>query len=551
MSYKIYLSDNSKYVVSNDYNLTLFHKDNMSDIIHVNVKDYDNKTYRDYRLCDFVGGKYNKLSFFTEKIQDSKALDRVRFKYVEDVEVGDMVMGMDFTPRTVQKLHTGFEDMYEICVGWFRRFRVNKSHLLELVNEEGEHKTVPMLIYLANKKDYDNWYIARIHKDGKRDLYKTRVHSKDYERYYGFELDQDNLFLDAYGYLHHNSGKSVVQHSIIAHASRYPDKIQMVGIDIKMVEFSLIRGVKGINAVALEHSGAAEMIEAMYNIMQERYAFMATEKVNNVYNLKEGKIVDYYEVFGQKFQFDEIIEVWNDFDESHPNYEELKKPYPNLRYPRIMTMATLYEEMQKDKNDFRNPQLNIVKGYNTYIDKDSIKKTQGEFKIKAIILLIDELNQLMNVQNYKIISKAKTYMEQISGLGRAAGVHMIMAMQQLNRDSMSSYIDTNTQARIVLGTFKSFASEQILGRDVSEMSKAHPGRGFYNSGNNITEFQSYLTIAKEAWNFDDNRLDSYTNPYFLEHMELQKQEVDKSGFVDQHPLDQEHNKKQYNINLRF
>lgn len=55
-------------------------------------------------------------------------------KKVEDVKVGDLVMGDDSTPRTVLKLHHGYDDMYKIIPHKGEPFIVNKGHELALIH---------------------------------------------------------------------------------------------------------------------------------------------------------------------------------------------------------------------------------------------------------------------------------------------------------------------------------------------------------------------------------------------------------------------------------
>lgn len=52
---------------------------------------------------------------------------------VEDVQVGDLLMGPDSTPRRVLELHRGVDDMVEICPVKGEPWIVNKRHILSLV----------------------------------------------------------------------------------------------------------------------------------------------------------------------------------------------------------------------------------------------------------------------------------------------------------------------------------------------------------------------------------------------------------------------------------
>jgi hypothetical protein len=54
------------------------------------------------------------------------------FKQVEDVVVGDQLMGIDSTPRTVLELKRGVEQMYKIHQTKGISYRVNESHILSL-----------------------------------------------------------------------------------------------------------------------------------------------------------------------------------------------------------------------------------------------------------------------------------------------------------------------------------------------------------------------------------------------------------------------------------
>lgn len=70
-------------------------------------------------------------------------------KNVEDVQVGDFLMGPDGTSREVLKLVRGREDMYEIVPNLGDSFVVNKNHMLHLHTTVNGLKTVDITV-----KDY-------------------------------------------------------------------------------------------------------------------------------------------------------------------------------------------------------------------------------------------------------------------------------------------------------------------------------------------------------------------------------------------------------------
>lgn len=111
---------------------------------------------------------------------------------------------------------------------------------------------------------------------------------------------------------------------------------------------------------------------------------------NNVYKIKD-KEVDYYMYAGKKYQFDEMFELMVDLDQNDRNYSKMKAIYQDGRQPMIITIKQIYEGMQEGTWDGRHPQMPVVKGINSYIDKNSIRKTTGIFVPKILLFLADEL----------------------------------------------------------------------------------------------------------------------------------------------------------------
>lgn len=88
-----------------------------------------------------------------------------------------------------------------------------------------------------------------------------------------------------------------------------------------------------------------------------------------------------------------MFELKVDLDKEDRNYSKLKAIYPDERQPIILTIRAIYDGMHEGKWDGKNPQLPEVKGFNSYIDKDTIRKTSGIFKPKCLLFLADELNE--------------------------------------------------------------------------------------------------------------------------------------------------------------
>lgn len=61
-------------------------------------------------------------------------------KNVEDVVVGDLLMGPDSTPRTVSKLHRGYDEMYEVVQNAAMNYVCNSQHIVSLRRNKGWDK---------------------------------------------------------------------------------------------------------------------------------------------------------------------------------------------------------------------------------------------------------------------------------------------------------------------------------------------------------------------------------------------------------------------------
>ena len=107
--------------------------DSVSDKILSEIQDFLNKTdkYKYYNFLHRRGymfyGPHGCHSKGTEVIMYDGS-----FKKVEDVKVGDLLMGPDSRPRTVLELRSGIDEMFEVNPTKGEPFIVNKNHILHL-----------------------------------------------------------------------------------------------------------------------------------------------------------------------------------------------------------------------------------------------------------------------------------------------------------------------------------------------------------------------------------------------------------------------------------
>lgn len=118
---------------------------------------------------------------------------------VEDIAVGDAVMGSDGRARKVLELAAGTEAMYRITPTEGTPFLVNRSHKLRLLARDGLCSTVMLRDYLYEIEGVGGSLI----RNGAATTFQVR--SEGVGPYHGFVLDGDHLYLDAQGFEHHNT----------------------------------------------------------------------------------------------------------------------------------------------------------------------------------------------------------------------------------------------------------------------------------------------------------------------------------------------------------
>ena len=157
--YKINLSDKSFIIADDDYKLTLF---SIFRKKRITVKEYmSTNKYKKYYLVDIINNKKIKLTFTIEETNLDFPIGS-RIKYSNDIVVGDLIQGPDGKPRTVNELHTGEDDMYEINVN-NKTYTVNGGHILSLVDKEtNEHLEIPVNIYMHMNDEFKSHYVMEV-----------------------------------------------------------------------------------------------------------------------------------------------------------------------------------------------------------------------------------------------------------------------------------------------------------------------------------------------------------------------------------------------------
>lgn len=120
--------------------------------------------------------------------------------------------------------------------------------------------------------------------------------------------------------------------------------------------------------------------------------------------------------------------------------------------------------------------------------KRSYMEFQNPSTMKQIFVCIDELSFLL-LENKKEVEE---YISKIGMLGRAAGIHLILATQHPDRKTITGTIQANIPTVIGLTTRKAVDSRMIIGDD--SLTKLHGnGEAILVDGLNVIQFQgSYI-----------------------------------------------------------
>lgn len=129
----------------------------------------------------YLGGLYpNELVILAARAGQGKCLAKgtrvIMFdgtmKKVEDIKVGDLVMGVDSKPRTVLSLSHGFDNMYKVSQNRGIDYIVNSNHILSLKKSYNDYAGMHGEVTNISIKEYTS-----LGKRRKRDLkgYKVAV----------------------------------------------------------------------------------------------------------------------------------------------------------------------------------------------------------------------------------------------------------------------------------------------------------------------------------------------------------------------------------------
>lgn len=145
------------------------------------------------------------------------ALHRGGWKRVQDVAVGDYLMGPDRLPRRVLSLARGRESMRRLTLPDGTTHDVNASHILPVTMPDRRRDLPPITLTVRQIETMSPCARAKLrmireHGHGVRELCQFAIEKLPEGNYYGFALDGDHLYLTTDGTVHHNTGKTMKAH---------------------------------------------------------------------------------------------------------------------------------------------------------------------------------------------------------------------------------------------------------------------------------------------------------------------------------------------------
>lgn len=132
------------------------------------------------------------------------------FKPVQDIQENDILMGEDNeSPREVTHLITGQERLYEFTYTNGKSHVFNESHILCIMDEKGFRSTITVRGFLNWKQKKQRRYTCyRWTENGNEPVAIKSIKSKGKGDYYGFELQNNHMFLGENDHVLHNTGKT-------------------------------------------------------------------------------------------------------------------------------------------------------------------------------------------------------------------------------------------------------------------------------------------------------------------------------------------------------
>ena len=161
--------------------------------------------------------------------------------------------------------------------------------------------------------------------------------------------------------------------------------------------------------------------------------------------------------------------------------------------------------------------------------------TKHKLKMPYIVVVVDEMSDLMLVAGKEI----ENYIQKLSQMARAAGIHIIMATQRPSVDVITGTIKANFPTRLSFQVSSKIDSRTILGEQGAEQLLGKGDMLYMSSANKITRIHGPYISEKEIEKIT-SVLRAQGNPDYIEEITLNNKSED-SELVDDGQIDELYN----------
>jgi DNA segregation ATPase FtsK/SpoIIIE, S-DNA-T family len=152
------------------------------------------------------------------------------------------------------------------------------------------------------------------------------------------------------------------------------------------------------------------------------------------------------------------------------------------------------------------------------MSKEGVRNIDGynakhKLKMPYIVVVVDEMSDLMLVAGKEI----ENYIQKLSQMARAAGIHIIMATQRPSVDVITGTIKANFPTRISFRVSSKIDSRTILGEQGAEQLLGNGDMLFMSSANRIVRIHGPYVSEKEIEKIT-NILRAQGEPDFIEEI---------------------------------
>jgi len=140
-----------------------------------------------------------------------------------------------------------------------------------------------------------------------------------------------------------------------------------------------------------------------------------------------------------------------------------------------------------------------------------------KLKMPYIVVVVDEMSDLMLVAGKEI----ESYIQKLSQMARAAGIHIIMATQRPSVDVITGTIKANFPTRISFRVSSKIDSRTILGEQGSEQLLGNGDMLFMSSANRIVRIHGPYVSEKEIERIT-NVLRAQGEPDYIDEITISK-----------------------------